>query len=146
MRRFAAFFSTALAAGYLPAGIAFAQSDFYIRSQYESGGFTGSHEILTQPKDGYYEARYCERSFWVSSTTILWTEGEAAAGRKLILEEDSGDGSARKVVCADYSAFATLDDLGLNKKEVERIRSENQPLDMQSSRIRTIRDAFKQFK
>ncbi|WP_428642910.1 hypothetical protein [Roseibium sp.] len=146
MKRLTAFLAIMVLGSGLQVETALAQSDFYIRSQYSNGGFTGSHEILTKPKDGYYKASYCQRPFWVSSSTILWTEEEAAAGRKLILEEDVGDGTARKVVCADYSAFATLDDLGLNKKEVERIRAENQPLDMQSSRLRIIRDAFKQFK
>lgn len=135
MKRLMAFFAITLTTVGVTVQSALAQSDFYIRSQYSSGGFTGSHEILTDPKDGFYKATYCARSFWVSSSTILWTEEEAAAGRKLILEEDFGDGSARKVVCADYSAFATLEDLGLEQKEVERIRAEKQPLDMQSSRL-----------
>ncbi|MES0881984.1 hypothetical protein [Roseibium sp. SCP14] len=125
-------------------GASFAQGDFYIRSQYSNGSFTGFHEILTSPKEGYYEARYCDRTFFVSSTTVVWTEEQNAAGRTLILEENKG--ASRKVVCADNTAFATLDDLGLQPKEVEKIRRRNEPLDMKSSRIRTIRDAFKQFK
>lgn len=125
------------------AGSAFAQSDFYIRSQFSDGKFTGFHEILTKPKSGYYQARYCERTFWVSSGTVIWTEEQNAAGRTLILEEN--DGSSRRIVCADNNAFATLDDLGLSAREVARIRAQHEPLDMKSSRIRTIRDAFKQF-
>ncbi|MES0808966.1 hypothetical protein ABLO27_05755 [Roseibium sp. SCPC15] len=121
-----------------------AQGDFYIRSQYSNGTFTGFHEILTSPEDGYYEARYCDRTFFVSSNTVIWTEEQNAAGRTLILEENKG--SSRRVVCADNNAFATLDDLGLKPKEVEKIRQRNEPLDMKSSRIQTIRDAFKQFK
>jgi hypothetical protein len=138
-------FLTALGAGCLvQAGIAAAQGDFYIRSQFSNGTFTGFHEILTQPEEGYYEARYCDRTFWVSSGTVIWTEQEAAAGRNLIVEENIG--ATRTAVCTDYTAFATLEDLGLQKKEIEQIRRKSEPLDMQSSRIRTIRDAFKQFK
>lgn len=124
--------------------IAHAQSDFYIRSLYANGGFNGSHEILMEPKEGYYAARYCDRTFWVSSSTVVWTEQQAAAGRLLVLEENVGPD--RRIVCQDYAAFATLEDLGLKRKEIEKIRNNNEPLDMKSGRIRTIRDAFKQFK
>lgn len=144
MKRVLAFLAALSAGGIVPAGTALAQGDFYIRSQYSNGTFTGFHEILTKPKEGYHQARYCDRTFWVSSTTVVWTEEEAAAGRKLILEENFGGN--RKTVCADYGSFATLDDLGLKKQEVEQIRNRNEPLDMKSSRIRVIRDAFKQFK
>lgn len=123
---------------------AFAQSDFYIRSQYSNGEFTGFHEILTKPKEGYHQASYCNRVFWVSSGTVIWTEEQNEAGRTLILEES--DGKTRTIVCKDNDAFATLEDLGLSKKEVAKIRARNEPLDMKSSRLRTIRDAFKQYK
>ncbi|WP_434051787.1 MAG: hypothetical protein RDA78_21280 [Roseibium sp.] len=123
---------------------AFAQSDFYIRSQYSNGKFTGFHEILIEPKKGYHQASYCNRVFWVSSGTVVWTEEQNAAGRTLVLEEN--DGKSRTIVCKDNDAFATLEDLGLSKREVAKIRQENEPLDMKSSRLRTIRDAFKQYK
>lgn len=126
------------------AGASFAKSDFYIRSQFSDGKFTGYHEILTKPKPGYHRVSYCNRAFWVSSTTVIWTEEQDAAGQTLVLEEN--DGSSRKIICKDNAAFATLDDLGLSKREVAKIRAANEPLDMKSSRLRTIRDAFKQFK
>jgi len=144
MKRFLAFLAAFGAACLMQAGSATAQGDFYIRSQFSNGTFTGFHEILTQPKDGYYEARYCGRTFWVSSGTVIWTEEETAAGRNLIVEENIG--ATRTPLCTDYDAFATLEDLGLKKHEIEQIRRKAEPLDMQSSRIRTIRDAFKQFK
>lgn len=124
--------------------VATAQSDFYIRSQYTNGEFTGFHEILTKPKEGYHQASYCNRVFWVSTGTVMWTEEQNAAGRTLVLEES--DGKSRTIVCKDNDAFATLEDLGLSNKEVAKIRAENEPLDMKSSRLRTIRDAFKQYK
>ncbi|MEP4767873.1 MAG: hypothetical protein ABJY83_08195 [Roseibium sp.] len=126
------------------AGTAYGQGDFYIRAQYANGTFSGFHEILTRPKDGYHKAHYCDRPFWVTSNTVIWTEEQVAAGQTLILEENMG--SSRKTVCADSTSFATLEDIGLKKKEVERIRRKNAPLDMKSSRIRTISEAFKQFK
>ncbi|MHA7772868.1 hypothetical protein [Roseibium sp. M-1] len=144
MKRSMAFIAAFGTTCIMQAGIATAQSDFYIRSQYSNGTFTGYHEILTEPKEGYYEARYCDRIFWVSSGTVIWTEEEAAAGRSLIVEENIGDN--RNPLCTDYTSFATLEDLGLKKKEIDQIRRRAEPLDMQSSRIRTIRDAFKQFK
>ncbi|MEM9635814.1 MAG: hypothetical protein AAGA50_31125 [Pseudomonadota bacterium] len=144
MKRSLACLAATAIGGLTFAGSAFAQGDFYIRSQYSNGSFTGFHEILTSPKEGYFEARYCDQIFWVSSNTVIWTEEQSAAGRTLILEENKG--ASRRVVCADNTAFATLDDLGLKPKEVEKIRRRNEPLDMKSSRLRTIRDAFKQFK
>lgn len=144
MKRSRLILAASMLTSFSLAGEAIAQGDFYIRSQYSNGTFTGFHEILTRPKDGYHEARYCDRTFWVSSGTVIWTEEEAAAGRRLILEENVG--SDRRIVCSDYADFATLDDLGLKKAEVERIRGKNEPRDMQSGRIRIIRDAFKQFK
>lgn len=144
MKRFMAFSAVFGTICILQAGSATAQGDFYIRSQYSNGTFTGFHEILTQPKEGYYEARYCDRTFWVSSGTVVWTEEEAAAGRSLIVEENIG--TTRTPLCTDYADFATLEDLGLKKQEIEQIRRKAEPLDMQSSRIRIIRDAFKQFK
>jgi len=144
MKRLLAFLAVLVVGGFGQTGSASAQSDFYIRSQYTNGTFTGFHEILAKPKEGYHEARYCDRIFWVSETTVIWTEEEAAAGRSLIVEENVG--SDRHTVCADYADFATLDDIGLKKREVEQIRNRNEPLDMKSSRIRIIRDAFKQFK
>ncbi len=125
-------------------GAAFAQGDYYIRSQNAGGKFAGFHEILTKPKPGYHQASYCNRTFWVSSGTVIWTEEQNAAGQTLILEVN--DGASRKIVCKDNVAFATLDDLGLSKREVAKIRAAHQPLDMKSSRLRTIRDAFKEFK
>lgn len=122
----------------------YAQNDFYIRSEHSNGEFTGFHEILTEPKDGYHQASYCDRVFWVSAGTVIWTEEENAAGRTLVLEEN--DGKSRTIVCKDNDAFVTLDELGLSEKEVAKIRAENEPLDMKSSRLRTIRDAFKQYK
>lgn len=122
----------------------YAQNDFYIRSEHSNGEFTGFHEILTEPKDGYHQASYCDRVFWVAAGTVIWTEEENAAGRTLVLEEN--DGKSRTIVCKDNDAFVTLDELGLSEKEVAKIRAENEPLDMKSSRLRTIRDAFKQYK
>ncbi|MBG6164081.1 hypothetical protein IWQ54_003752 [Labrenzia sp. EL_195] len=134
----------ALVTGSAFTSTAFGQSDFYIRSQFSNGKFTGFHEILTEPEPGYHQVSYCDRVFWVSSTTVIWTEEQNAAGKTLVLEEN--DGSSRTIVCSDNAAFATLDDLGLSRREVAKIRRANEPLDMKSSRLRTIRDAFKQFK
>lgn len=144
MKRSFACLTLSALTGICCATATFAQSDFYIRSQYSNGEFTGFHEILTEPKEGYHQASYCNRVFFVSSGTVIWTEEQNEAGRTLILEES--DGKERTIVCKDNDAFATLEDLGLSKKEVAKIRAENEPLDMKSSRLRTIRDAFKQYK
>lgn len=125
-------------------GDSFGQGDYYIRSQFDDGSFTGSHEILASPKTGYHELQYCDQTFWVSTTTVAWTEEEVAAGRVLILEEDTGNN--RTVVCADSTAFARLDDLGLDEREIERLRSREAPFETRENRLHTIRDAFKQFK
>ncbi len=126
------------------AGSSHAQSDFYIRSQYSNGTFTGSHEILSSPRKGYYQAQYCDRTFWVTSTTVAWTEEQVEAGRSLILEEDFG--STRTILCSDNKAFASLNDLGLSKREVEVLREPRGEMQTRASRLHTIRDAFKQYK
>lgn len=144
MKRFHVALASFVSAVPLAVSGALAQSDFYIRSQYADGTFTGFHEILTAPEAGYHAARYCDRTFWVSPSTVAWTEEQAAAGRKLLLEENVG--SDRNVVCADYAAFATLEDLGLKEREVERIRGTEGTVETKASRIRNISDAFKQFK
>lgn len=128
----------------LTSGAAFSQGDYYIRAQHADGAFSGSHEILTIRKAGYHEARYCDRNFWVSSGTVAWTEEQSAAGQTLILEMNHGD--EREVICADADKFATLDDLGLKKREVERMRRKSRPADTKANRLRNISDAFKQFK
>lgn len=125
-------------------GPALSQADYYIRSQFSSGGFTGSHEILTSPEKGYHQARYCERTFWVTSDTVLWTEKQTEIGRKLILEENSGDN--RIVICDDNGSFAKLEDLGLKRQQVDQMRERQLDGTTRPSRIRIIRDAFKQFK
>ena len=125
-------------------GTAYAKSDFYIRSQFSSGGFIGSHEILTSPKTGYHKARYCNRTFWVSSTTVLWTEEQSESGRTLLLEENVGDN--REVICDNANEFATLDDIGLEPDEIDRLRDHGPPGSTRPSRLRIIRDAFKSFK
>lgn len=134
---------TFLAAVFL-AGSSYAQSDFYIRSQYSNGTFTGSHEILSAPRQGYYQAQYCDRTFWVTSTTVAWTEEQVEAGRSLILEEDFG--ASRTILCSDNKAFASLNDLGLTKREVEALREPKGEMQTRASRLHTIRDAFKQYK
>jgi len=146
MKRFIAFMALSIAASSSLAGTAHGQSDFYIRSQYSDGSFTGSHEILAEPKKGYLEAQYCNITFWVSSGTVAWTEAEVKAGRSLVLEEDGGAGAVRRIICADYSAFAKLDDLDLKPWEIRQIRGRGDSSQVKSSRIHTIRDAFKNFK
>lgn len=121
-----------------------AQADYYIRSQHPGGTFTGSHEILESPKSGYLQARYCERTFWVRPTTVAWSEEEVAAGRTLVLEENSG--STRTALCADTKAFARLEDLGLEQREIDSLRASDAPYQTRASRLHTIRDAFKQYK
>lgn len=148
MKRLIAFLVLAIVTSGCLTGTALGQSDFYIRSNYSNGGFTGSHEILRKPKEGYYEALYCNMTFWVSSSTVAWTEEQAEAGQTLVVEEDNGavSRSGRKIVCEDYKSFATLEDLGLKPAEIEEIRGTGDTVRTKSSRLRTIRDAFKQFK
>jgi len=144
MKRSIAAMAVTFGSSVLMAGNALGQSDYYIRSHFTNGSFTGFHEILTAPKKGYYEARYCDRTFWVTSNTVLWTEKQTAAGNDLFLEES--DGANRRVICSDETAFATLNDLGLKRAEIQSIRGKDTPQAARPSRIRTIRDAFKQYK
>ncbi|CTQ53491.1 hypothetical protein LP7551_02014 [Roseibium album] len=144
MKRLRAFFSAFSLCSLCLTGTALSQSDFYIRSHFSNGKFVGSHEILTEPKKGYFEARYCERTFWVSSGTVVWTEEQNAAGMFLVLQENLG--SSTSVVCSDNHEFATLDDLGLKERKVRQMRNVRAYSGVGSGRLQTIREAFKDFK
>jgi hypothetical protein len=120
------------------------ESDFYIRSQSENGKFTGYHQILTAPEDGYFPAVYCNRTFWVRSLTVLWTETEADAGRKLVVEQDSSED--RRVFCEDPNRQVTLEDIGVSEAEAIRLRRRGPALRIQPSRMNIISEAFKGYK
>ena len=118
--------------------------DYYIRSLDPSGRFNGIQEILTRPETGYYEAVYCDTSFWVRRSTVVWTEREAEAGRHLVIINEIN--KKPEVYCADPERHVRLEDLGLKKREVLKARKNGEPVDMKSSRLRTISEAFKNFK
>ena len=121
-----------------------AAEDIYIRSEDGTGRFNGSHLLLTKPKTGYQEVTYCNRPFWVRKLTVLWTEREAAAGRKLFIEEDRGNN--RQVLCSDPDKQVTLDDMGLKDAELKSLRARSEPLNMQQNRMNVISEAFKGYK
>jgi hypothetical protein len=114
----AAFFSAGLT------GLANARGDVYIRAQRSNGGPAGLHEILTVPEDGYYKAQFCGRAYWVLIKTVIWIEEQSAAGRILVLEETTGDSS--KVLCVGATAFARLEDLGLEPELLGKLRRKPQ--------------------
>ena len=118
--------------------------DYYIRSLDPSGRFNGIQEILTRPESGYHKAVYCETFFWVTQSTVVWTEREAEAGRHLVIINEVN--KKPEVYCADPEHYVRLEDLGLKKREVLKARENGEPVDMQSSRLRTISEAFKNFK
>lgn len=118
--------------------------DYYIRSLDPSGRFNGIQEILTRPETGYHKAVYCETSFWVTRSTVVWTEREAEAGRHLVIINEVN--KKPEVYCADPEHYVRLEDLGLEKHEILKARENAEPVDMQSSRLRTISEAFKNFK
>lgn len=118
--------------------------DYYIRSLDPSGRFNGIQEILTRPETGYHEAVYCDTSFWVRRSTVVWTEREAEAGRHLVIINEIN--KKPEVYCADPEHHVRLEDLGLKKQEVLKARKNGEPVDMKSSRLRTISEAFKNFK
>lgn len=118
--------------------------DYYIRSLDPSGNFNGIQEILTRPETGYHKAVYCDTSFWVTRSTVAWTEREAEAGRHLVIINEIN--KKPEVYCADPEHYVRLEDLGLKKHEVLKARDNAAPVDMQSSRLRTISEAFKHFK
>ncbi|MEJ8476787.1 hypothetical protein [Roseibium algae] len=118
--------------------------DFYIRSQLDTGKFNGYHQILTEPKEGYVQAIYCDKTFWVRKLTVLWTEDEAKAGRKLVVEENKKDN--RKVFCEDPNRQVTLESIGMSDKEITQLREARSGQDVRPSRMNVISDAFKGFK
>ena len=120
------------------------EGDYYIRSLDPGGRFNGIQAILTQPEEGYHKAVYCDTSFWVRRSTVAWTEREAEAGRHLVIINETHKKPA--VYCADPEHYVRLEDLGLKKHEILKERGNGGAIDMQSSRLRTISEAFKNFK
>jgi len=120
------------------------EGDYYIRSLDPGGEFNGIQEILTRPETGYHEAVYCDTSFWVTRSTVAWTEREAKAGRHMVIINEAN--KKPEVYCVDPEQFVRLEDLDLKQREVRRERDKAEPLDMRSSRLKTISEAFKHFK
>ncbi|WP_417683800.1 hypothetical protein [Roseibium sp.] len=114
--------------------------DYYIRSQSQNGNFIGYHRLLTRPEPGYVEASYCNRQFWVRKTTVLWTEKEVKAGRNLVIEVNAE--SARKVICQNPNKYVTLDTIGLDKREIERLRGVGAGVKTTRGRLNHISEAF----
>ena len=116
--------------------------DFYIRSTNRSGQFHGYHQILAEPQKGFIKATYCDRPFWVNKDTVLWTQKEAEAGRKLVVE--ANDLHERRVLCENPETQVTLEDLGLNDLELARMRQAKDGVG--GNRLKIIGEAFKGFK
>lgn len=116
--------------------------DFYIRSTSRSGQFHGYHQILAEPQKGFIKAVYCDRAFWVQKDTVIWTQFEAQAGRKLVVE--ANDINERRVLCENPQNQVTLEDLGLNDLELARLRQEKDGVG--GNRLKIIGEAFKGFK
>jgi len=120
-----------------------ADGDFYIRAEAHRGKFAGFHEILSVPKADYFEVTYCNRTFWVSDTTVLWTEQQAAEGNRLIIEAETRSGG-RDIVCFDAQKYVSLDSLGLPESQVEVMRDDTgDPEIPRRNRLRIISEAFK---
>lgn len=118
--------------------------DYYIRALDPSGQFTGIHEILTQPEDGYYKAVYCDTPFWVRLNTVKWTEQESQAGRRLVIVNDKNSG--REVICLNPERYVSLDNLDRENRNKQKFAKDAEAIDTKSSRLRTISEAFKEFK
>ncbi|WP_417668612.1 hypothetical protein [Roseibium sp.] len=114
--------------------------DFYIRSQSQTGNFSGHHQLLTEAKPGYLPAVYCDRAFWVRKSTVLWTENEANAGRKLVIEVNKLN--SREVVCKDPDRHVKLETLGLEKREIDQLRGQGGEAYTTRGRLGHISKAF----
>lgn len=119
-------------------------SEYYIRSEKRDGDFNGYQQLKSRKAPGFVRVTYCDRTFWVRPATVLWTETEAEAGRKLTVEESWFNST--EVLCYAPEQQVGVKDLGLNPAELKQLRANNSPLNMKSSRIHVIRDAFKRFK
>ncbi len=120
------------------------REDLYMRSEHSHGEFQGAQQILTEPRDGFYKVSYCGRNYWVRGVTVLWTEREAKAGRRIVIEDDSGDG--RVIICDHADQYVKIEDLELADWERDLINKGEDPITTKPSRLRIIRDAFQSFK
>lgn len=120
------------------------REDLYIRSEHRDGEFHGAQQILAEPQEGFFEVSYCGRSFWVRGTTVMWTEKEAKAGRRLLIENDAGEG--RVVVCDRAEEYVKLEDLNLRQWQKDLMETGQDPMTSKPSRLRVISEAFQSFK
>lgn len=116
--------------------------DYYIRALDPSGDFSGIQEILNEPRDGYYKAVYCERAFWVTLSTVKWTEQEAEAGRHLVIINDAN--RKIEIVCVDPERYVQLKDIAPAKKPLLRKDVPNVVISQpKAGRLRDISKAFR---
>jgi len=127
------------ALGPLSIGSAIAETgDYYMRSSIDTGKFNGSHEVSTVPLDGYYKTSFCNIRFWMRGTTVAWSEEEVAAGRQLIIIQETENG--RRTVCRNAGQYVAANMKRLPKKYKSTIEGPKR------SRLNVIGEAFKGFK
>ncbi|WP_370198847.1 hypothetical protein [Roseibium sp.] len=85
--------------------------DFYLISRDRSGHFVGSHKLFTENARGLKKVSYCQRSYFVRSHSVAWTQLETERGNKVQVEFNFGRGW--RPICGNPERQVSLEDIGV---------------------------------
>ncbi|WP_148586849.1 hypothetical protein [Stappia sp. BW2] len=111
--------STALA-GAIPR-----PGDFYLISRDRSGNFVGSHKLFTDYARGLNKVSYCERSYFVRSHSVAWTQVESERGNTVQVEFNFGRGW--RPICGNPEQQVTLQDIGITVSARDLLAKTDEP-------------------
>ena len=91
--------------------------DFYLISRDRGGKFVGSHKLFQRDIGGLTQVSYCNRSYYVRSHSVAWTQLEAEHGNIVRLEFNFGRGW--RPICEYPERQVTLADLGIDESPAD---------------------------
>ncbi|MEE4013644.1 hypothetical protein V1T76_16360 [Roseibium sp. FZY0029] len=116
--------STALA-GAIPQ-----PGDFYLISRDRGGHFVGSHKLFTDYVHGLNKVSYCDRSYFVRSHSVAWTQVEAERGNTVQVEFNFGRGW--RPICGNPEQQVKLEDIGITVSAHDLLAKSDEPSAPQS--------------
>lgn len=102
--------------------------DFYLISRDRSGLFVGSHKLYLKHTNGLKPVRYCNRPYFVRSSSVAWTQVETELGRNVQIEFNFGRGW--RPICERPQDQVALEDIGIEmsaKEFLQQMAAEDRP-------------------
>ncbi|WP_439527468.1 hypothetical protein [Pannonibacter sp.] len=117
------------------------EGDYFLIARQNDGSFSGSHKVLDKPGEGYVEATYCGRVFWVRPLTVAWTQMEVSEYRRRVaLEFNAGRGWLP--LCREAHKEVQLADLGITEEDFVVANGGDYSRPSTESRFKAISDRF----